>query len=548
MTINIDNAVDLIIERVRRRYPDFQSVHDAAFKVDETDNKRKASALAREKLSEDSLDELIAQAAWSDVISRVEEVAKATDLLYLTMPRKGDLGLLYHPDLDKAAFARAIRDLLFGEGDSPERLGRFVQWTEDEGLPSKWMLPSYLLFLCFPDTEIFVKPRVLTRFMRLMDPGFKHPRPGSAGYSAIRETAEFLKRALTDVGVADMIDVQSVMWVAGTAEDRSADIAMQTLAKPFDQIFDSYIDARHAFRRLREMFDALGISGPDDKRFTLSLPRKYKGKTLRFIFGPWLILDFVEGEEVLHTLKENGLGYKRLGESFAVKEGEPDFIFYELPLEDFLGEDEALEAVRQASLNLIAEKFSGWKATPYRSKNNPHLAEAVFSDEKLRTLLTSGLPAHAEVTRAPTALFSARSFELMTALAETPTRAFYDEHREDFRRFVEQPFRDLFRGVHGEMPEVIRDHMETQSRLFSRIVKNDWGRGGAWPHYWAAFYPKGGRRIEEAQLFAGITGEGFEFGFAIGGVWDDPPRDVQAKCLSSSSCVEARFGRRTVGR
>ena len=90
MTINIDkHAVDLIIERVRRRYPDFQFVHEAAFKVDETDNKRKASALAREKLSEDSLDELIAQAAWSDVIGRVEEVAKATDLLYLTMPRKG---------------------------------------------------------------------------------------------------------------------------------------------------------------------------------------------------------------------------------------------------------------------------------------------------------------------------------------------------------------------------------------------------------------------------------------------------------------------------
>jgi len=58
--------------------------------------------------------------------------------------------------------------------------------------------------------------------------------------------------------------------------------------------------------------------------------------------------------------------------------------------------------------------------------------------------------------------------------------------------------------------------METERNLFSRIPKNDHGRGGAWPFYWGAFYPKGGYRVQDAQLSMGINYERLEFGFYIG--------------------------------
>ena len=58
--------------------------------------------------------------------------------------------------------------------------------------------------------------------------------------------------------------------------------------------------------------------------------------------------------------------------------------------------------------------------------------------------------------------------------------------------------------------------METDKRLFSIFAKNDFGRGGAWSHYWGAFYPKGSKRSQDAQLSMWINHELFEHGFYIG--------------------------------
>ncbi|NUM47792.1 MAG: AAA family ATPase, partial [Anaerolineales bacterium] len=58
--------------------------------------------------------------------------------------------------------------------------------------------------------------------------------------------------------------------------------------------------------------------------------------------------------------------------------------------------------------------------------------------------------------------------------------------------------------------------LETQTRIISRILKNDFGRGGAWDFYWGAFYPKGSSRQEDAQLMLRINWENLEVGFYIG--------------------------------
>jgi 5-methylcytosine-specific restriction protein B len=54
------------------------------------------------------------------------------------------------------------------------------------------------------------------------------------------------------------------------------------------------------------------------------------------------------------------------------------------------------------------------------------------------------------------------------------------------------------------------------TRLFSRIPKNDYGRGGAWDFYWGALYPRGLKRTTSAQLFVAIHAEYFDFGFFVG--------------------------------
>ena len=116
----------------------------------------------------------------------------------------------------------------------------------------------------------------------------------------------------------------------------------------------------------------------------------------------------------------------------------------------------------------------------------------------------------------PEAFFTPKTFELLAQLHENPTRDFYLEHKEGFKEHVERPFQDLLHRVAERLPLTITDLMETEKRIFSQFPKNDYGRGGAWDYYWGAFYPKGGKRTHDAQLFAWMNYERLEFGFYIG--------------------------------
>ncbi|MFG0253084.1 MAG: AAA family ATPase, partial [Phycisphaerales bacterium JB038] len=113
-------------------------------------------------------------------------------------------------------------------------------------------------------------------------------------------------------------------------------------------------------------------------------------------------------------------------------------------------------------------------------------------------------------------LFRRESFRLLEGLHGDPTREYYDRHKEAIQAHVEAPLQTLLSLVGEELPATMREVLETEKRLFSRIPKNDWGRGGAWDFYWGAFYPIGGRRIEAPQLFVWVNREGLEWGFYIG--------------------------------
>jgi 5-methylcytosine-specific restriction enzyme B len=56
----------------------------------------------------------------------------------------------------------------------------------------------------------------------------------------------------------------------------------------------------------------------------------------------------------------------------------------------------------------------------------------------------------------------------------------------------------------------------TPPNIVARILKNDFGQGGAWDFYWGAFYPKGGSRVEDAQLYLWINQDRLKCGFYIG--------------------------------
>ncbi len=147
------------------------------------------------------------------------------------------------------------------------------------------------------------------------------------------------------------------------------------------------------------------------------------------------------------------------------------------------------------------------------------------SGEEFRALLNEGHGASQSGgmgERGP--LFTERTFDLLAQLHANPMASFYQQHKEAFKSSVEQPVQRLFRAVAARLPASITAVMETNDKIFARILKNDFGKKGAWDFYWGAFYPKGGRRTEAPQLFASINHERLEFGFYIGQYGTDDRR------------------------
>lgn len=143
---------------------------------------------------------------------------------------------------------------------------------------------------------------------------------------------------------------------------------------------------------------------------------------------------------------------------------------------------------------------------------NPRLQES--DSEPMRSSSTMPQGELAEVN--PDCPFGEKTFDLLSKLHTTPQKTVYDDHKQEFKSHLEDPFQRLMLDVANRLPSPITELMETRSRILARILKNDWGQGGAWDFYWGAFYPKGGKRTEDAQLFLWMSHERLECGFYIG--------------------------------
>jgi hypothetical protein len=112
-------------------------------------------------------------------------------------------------------------------------------------------------------------------------------------------------------------------------------------------------------------------------------------------------------------------------------------------------------------------------------------------------------------TRYAFAGFQETAFEALDRLRENPTVEQLRADRARIQAEVVEPFR-LFRDdlvVHWVLPRGAS--LETERNVFSRLVKNDFGAGGAHSHLWLAFYRHGRTRLTDLQLSHSLSPEGF---------------------------------------
>lgn len=112
--------------------------------------------------------------------------------------------------------------------------------------------------------------------------------------------------------------------------------------------------------------------------------------------------------------------------------------------------------------------------------------------------------------------FPAEGFEALARLRAEPHIGRYQKEKAVLDRAVTAPFKryrdDL--AVNWVLPNGLP--FETEKNVFSRILKNDFGRGGSHSHLWMSFYRRPRKRLTDIQLSHAVHADAFRWGLYIG--------------------------------
>lgn len=127
-----------------------------------------------------------------------------------------------------------------------------------------------------------------------------------------------------------------------------------------------------------------------------------------------------------------------------------------------------------------------------------------------------GVPRECSFTGFPDA-----AFETLAALRAEPFVTTYRRLQPEIDAHVVGPFKryrdDLV--VATVLPE--RLPLETERNVFSRLLKNDYGAGGAHSHLWMSFYRTGRKRLTDPQMSHSIDPDGVSVGLYVGDHYGD---------------------------
>jgi len=718
-----------ILDQIEVIYPDWRGFEDSRFKENEINYKQATVEKARHLLSADVYQSLLEARKFEVIIETLDKLGKDNNLLWLKVPLEGDLNTLYRPNLNKEAFSNAFYDLLWGTDETPVKLDRYIEFAKKNQLPIKWTFPTYFLFICHPESELYIKPQATRDFLNLIGrDDFLAQQPTGKSYSAILLLAQELLETFKDMGVRGMVDIHSLIWVChqARAEHQKKLLSpekcseLEQLIADFQKEYpttDGYNHHVHFYGVSRkegkgnfEEILAAKARGEDITDAVLLKLLPYSDNERNLELGAWIsiapaiqgnlkgwfeaagwtdssnwpiiaeaIVEFVQrcvvhpeqldaacrrfaglaytkgfqagflspilnaldpdnfviinnksrhvvnyftGNKLNQTLEDypalNGIELKIIEEfkEFLRLDTSPEltpadtfdmFTHWLVAVKKFpfrnvrywkiapgenawnwdacrengyiaIGWEEFgdVSKLSRSEFNVRRDELCskhGWKKSGVDQVwNFAHLTEGdyVIANDGTSVMLGTGvisgpyyfvegeehghrLPvdwfditrrrvdesgwrrtmvkldaekftklcqapsiAEAPLEPNPGASFTPRTFELLSGLHENPTKDFYNANRPDIQHHVEEPLKRLFALIARRLPKAVTEVMETEKRIMARILKNDFGRGGAWDYYWGAFYPKGSYRVEDAQLFIWLNRNILEYGFYIG--------------------------------
>ena len=137
-------------------------------------------------------------------------------------------------------------------------------------------------------------------------------------------------------------------------------------------------------------------------------------------------------------------------------------------------------------------------------------------------------------------LFTQKTFTLLEGLSKTPTKEFYQNNKGDILEDIQNPLKKTFELIEKRLPTYILNTLETEKRILSSVLKNDYGQGAAYDYLWGAFYPRGEKRSHSAQLFLTLTKNSLSGGFYIGENGEDTKKRFKENCKKPEAITLAK--------
>ena len=207
--------------------PGWTSFEDPRLQSREIRYKREASKKARETLGRDVMEQLISRGHWDEILKRLEDIGKLTNLLWNRVPQQGDMAILFTETLDKESYCKQVFDLLHGADDPMVRFERYIRYVREHDLPNRWPFPTYLLFLFHPETEFYVKPSVAKWFLQQAGEGGPwSSQPSVELYATLKNQVRRFGEYLSSYSPTDMIDLQSAIYMASYEIPRMQKVAV----------------------------------------------------------------------------------------------------------------------------------------------------------------------------------------------------------------------------------------------------------------------------------------------------------------------------------
>jgi hypothetical protein len=212
-------------ERCRRRFLRFfpRGFRDEAYAASERDYKWDAHLRWEAALNQAEYQRLLQSGRYAEVAARAIRVEQASAYSFIFSFEKMALRDAVKAPAGARAFASGLYDFLHGAGSIEQR---FEQWVEVvAALPRRqtrvltWPMVTVFGFLAQPNQHIFLKPTVTRAAAAAYGYPLRYrPTPSWDTYASLLEFAAVLRRDLRDLRPRDMIDLQSFLWVQGSAE------------------------------------------------------------------------------------------------------------------------------------------------------------------------------------------------------------------------------------------------------------------------------------------------------------------------------------------